>query len=124
MNDLFSAPEHIEANGGFGEFWARYPRKVAKGAARKAYAKALKLTTHDEIMFGLSQQIEMFEVKEKAFIPHASTWLNAERWEDEPEPTSTNQTASQQRGDAQFDEARERALRIGASSAKPDPIGF
>ena len=43
--------------GGFAEFWERYPRRIGKAAARKAYAKAMKVGTHDDIMFGLSQQM-------------------------------------------------------------------
>lgn len=79
----------------FDEFWSAYPRKVGKGAARKKYALALKKTTHDEIMFGLSQQRASMEAKETKFIPHASTWLNQERWDDEPEPdTSTDTNAN------------------------------
>jgi len=69
----------------FDEFYARYPRKVGIGAARKAYAKALKTAQHDDIMFGLSEQLASMEAKDKQFIPHASTWLNQERWTDEPE---------------------------------------
>lgn len=70
---------------GFDEFYARYPRKVGKGQARKAYAKAMKVTTHDEIMFALSQQLPGMEAKEKQYRPHPATWLNGERWDDEPE---------------------------------------
>jgi hypothetical protein len=73
----------------FPEFWAAYPRKIGKGQARKAYAKAVKMVPHDEIMFGLSQQRPGMESKEAQFVPHASTWLNGERWDDEPEePTN------------------------------------
>lgn len=93
MNDLFpETPATIlshhstaDAVDSFEEFWGRYPRKVGKGQARKAYAKALKLDTHENIMFGLSQQIPAMEATDKKFIPHPSTWLNGERWNDEPE---------------------------------------
>ena len=80
MQDLFKAPpDH------FDEFWQAYPRKIGKGAARKAYARALRITDHDTIMGALSDQRPAMEAKESKFIPHASTWLNQERWEDEPE---------------------------------------
>ena len=86
MQDLLKAPpDH------FDEFWQAYPRKVGKGAARKAYSKALRLTDHDTIMGALSDQRPAMEAKEPKFIPHPSTWLNQERWEDEPEePTSSS----------------------------------
>jgi DNA-binding transcriptional MocR family regulator len=73
------------ANGGFAEFWERYPRRIGKAAARKAYAKALKAGTHDDIMFGLSQQMPSLASREQQYIPHPSTWLTQERWNDEPE---------------------------------------
>lgn len=73
----------------FTEFYARYPRKVGKGSARKAYAKAIRAVSHDDIMFGLSQQLPGMEATDKQFIPHPATWLNRESWDDEPEePTS------------------------------------
>ncbi len=52
----------------FEAWWDRYPRKVGKGQARPAYAKALP---------GILAQ-------EPQFQPHASTWLNGERWLDDP----------------------------------------
>ena len=75
----------------FEEFWQASPRKVAVGAARKAYAKALARTQHDAIMFGLSQQLPAMRAKEKKYIPHASTWLNQERYEDDPEHAHVSQ---------------------------------
>ena len=86
-NDLFNTP----AADKFEEFWQAYPRKVAVGAARKAYAKALARTQHDEIMFGLSQQLPAMQAKEKQYIPHAATWLNQERYDDDPEPAHVSQ---------------------------------
>jgi len=72
-------------DGGFAEFWERYPRRIGKAAARKAYAKALKAGTHDDIMFGLSQQMPSLASREQQYIPHPSTWLTQERWNDEPD---------------------------------------
>ena len=83
--DLFHTPSAQPLDEAFEDFWEAYPRKVGKGAARKAFKKALSVTTIDDIMFGLSQQIEGLSTKEKQFIPHASTWLHGERWNDEPE---------------------------------------
>lgn len=69
----------------FSEFWERYPRKVAKPNAKKAYAKARKSHEHDKIMFGLSQHLPILMSKETQFIPHAASWLNGEQFNDEPE---------------------------------------
>jgi DNA-binding transcriptional ArsR family regulator len=75
----------------FAEFWTHYPRKIGRAAAAKAFAKAAKKHKTDDILFGLSQQIDTMKSKDQQFIPHAATWLNAERWTDEPEqPNDTN----------------------------------
>lgn len=69
----------------FDAFWAIYPLRVGKGQARKAWATALKKTTPAEIMTGLSRYKRPDDPK---FIPHPASWLNGERWNDEPEPLS------------------------------------
>ena len=69
----------------FDEFWAAYPRRIAKGAARKAYTKALEETDHETIMWGVKALAMAREGEDPQYCPHASTWLNQERWEDEHE---------------------------------------
>jgi hypothetical protein len=83
--DIKPDVKHSCANGGFAEFWERYPRRIGKAAARKAYDKARKTAQHDDIMFGLSQQMTSLTAREAQYIPHPATWLNQERWNDEPE---------------------------------------
>lgn len=65
----------------FDEFWLSYPRKIGKEPARKAYLKALKSTDHQTIMDGLESYKK--NKPEYADWAHASTWLNAARWNDE-----------------------------------------
>lgn len=61
----------------FDLWWEAYPRKVAKGSARKAYQTALKKVTPDSLL----KLTNAFAFdKEERFIPHPATWLNAERW--------------------------------------------
>jgi hypothetical protein len=64
-------------------FWTVYPRKVGKGAARKAYRNALKRASHAEIMAGAKAYAA--SKPDPQFTAHASTWLNADRWLDEPD---------------------------------------
>ena len=67
----------------FAAWWAAYPRKVGKGAARKAYASAIGRGADPvEVLSAIGQQRWSPEVQ---FRPHASTWLNADRWLDDPE---------------------------------------
>lgn len=71
----------------FQAFWEAYPRGIGKGSARTAFAKALKLSSANEIIQGAiaySQHCKEMGT-EKKYIPHPSTWLNAERWEDDLE---------------------------------------
>jgi len=70
----------------FEEFWKHYPRKVGKSAAAKSFLKAV-----DEIEVGeLLEQVVKFaqdpNLPPQQYIPHASTWLNEGRWNDEPYP--------------------------------------
>lgn len=67
----------------FDTFWAQYPRKVGKEAARKAFVKALTKTTAGKIMDGVEQLRIEVAGKDQQFTPHAASWLNAGRWDDE-----------------------------------------
>lgn len=62
---------------GFDAFWASYPRKVAKGAARKAWVTALRKSDAATITAAAGRVEDRGE-----FTPHPATWLNAERWAD------------------------------------------
>jgi len=68
----------------FDEFWMLYPRKVAKASARKAWKK-LTEAQQLEAAKAIANHCQYWKAKETAleFIPHAATWLNQERWEDE-----------------------------------------
>jgi hypothetical protein len=70
---------------GFERFWREYPLKVNKGSAFKAWEK-LKLSSEDvdELVLHLHKR-KKDDAKwlEGKFIPHASSFLNGHRWEDE-----------------------------------------
>jgi len=70
----------------FAEFWELYPRKVAKSPAEKAARKAVKKHGAEVVLAGLRRQLPALRAKDPQYIPHPSTWLNEERWNDEPEP--------------------------------------
>lgn len=75
-----------ETNVSLGEFakvWAGYPRKVGKGSAEAAWAKARKLADYETIAGPLRAHVRAMAGKDPKFIPHLSTWLNQRRWEDE-----------------------------------------
>lgn len=70
---------------GFDRFWAVYPRRVGKDAARKALSKALGRITEDDplavILAGVERALPGWD--DPNFIPHPASWLNAGRWDDE-----------------------------------------
>ena len=66
----------------FDEFWSTYPRKTDKGNARKAWDKALKKTTGQVIVAAAAAFAATNP--EPKFTAHPSTWLNGERWDDQP----------------------------------------
>lgn len=71
----------------FARFWAAYPRRVAKKDARKAWAKLRPSSADvDQMVAALEWQIHQpaWLKDEGAFIPYPASWLNAERWTDEP----------------------------------------
>ena len=73
----------------FDTFWAAYPRKVAVGQARQTFAKLQKsgvLPPVAELVVALEQAKANGVFPNAKYSPHASTWLNAERWADEFEP--------------------------------------
>ena len=75
----------------FETFWAQYPRKVGKIAGKKAFDKAVKLTTLEQLLSGIELLKRETSGKELEFIPHPASWLSAGRWDDEP---STKPAAS------------------------------
>ena len=75
----------------FGVFWAQYPRKVAKPSALKAFSKARKANSFEAIMAGVAKHAAAWDAAgtEKQFIPHPSTFLNQQRFNDESEQPKT-----------------------------------
>ncbi len=72
---------------GFSAFWSAYPRRTGKGAAVKAFARLKPSGAVLEAMLAALQwQVRQPEWTKDGgqFIPHAATWLNQRRWEDEP----------------------------------------
>lgn len=77
----------LEIVSDFDLVWQAYPRKVGKGAARKVWAKLRPSSeTVQQMLDALVWQVTQPQwIKDGGqFIPHLATWLNQERWEDEP----------------------------------------
>jgi DNA-binding transcriptional ArsR family regulator len=78
-NNIFTELEQSE----FDLFWDYYPKKVAKGDARKAFKKALAKISGSELLLAVRPYADSVKHKDPKFIPHAATWLNGERWADQ-----------------------------------------
>lgn len=70
----------------FDRFWAAYPNKVGKDAARKAWEKAKGKPKIDEMLAILDRQKTWPKWRNDngRYIPNPSTWINQGRWNDEP----------------------------------------
>lgn len=73
----------------FAGFWQAWPDKRNRKAAEKAYRAARRRGVPMEaIAAGVRAHRPVFEAKirvgDGAYVPHAATWLNQERWTDPP----------------------------------------
>ncbi len=69
----------------FKEFWDRATHKTGKGAARTALTKALTKTTPKRIAKAWVIANNAWQTwPDKSKAPHPATWLNQERWDDDP----------------------------------------
>jgi len=68
----------------FDQFWAAYPKRVAKGAAYKAWVKLKPPLA--EVLAALEWQVNQPGWRKDGgqWVPHASTWLHSWGWQDEP----------------------------------------
>lgn len=94
-----STVSHLRAEGadrGISEefdrtFWPVYPRKLSKGAARRAYVKARRSVQLVTLMEALERaKIGTWADRPMSKIPYPATWLNAEGWLDEPEESDAD----------------------------------
>lgn len=80
----------------FDRFWAAYPRHTAKQTAVKAFEKINPdEALLEQMLAAIASQKESDQWTRDggAFIPHPSTWLNQERWNDElPKPVPRQKT--------------------------------
>ena len=70
----------------FEEFWALYPKKVGKGKAKESWLKKKPSETlHQKILAAVESAKNSREwlSENGKYIPHPTTWLNQERWDDE-----------------------------------------
>lgn len=118
----------------FGDFWKFYPRKTNRDQAEKSFAK-LKPDKQlfDQIILNIERRLQLgdWSLDRKNYIPHAATYLNGKRWEDEVIPRSENNACQQNHKLSSVErlnvnlkrrsDARERVIQNQRN--EPDKIG-
>ena len=69
----------------FDTFWSVYPRREGKGRARTAFVKASRKVEPTRIITAAAAYRDDPN-REPEYTAHPSTWLNQERWDDDPLP--------------------------------------
>jgi len=67
----------------FEVFWAVYPRKIGKKAARLKYEIARRSASDEEVLDAARRYADSIVGKEPQYVAHPTTWLNQGRWQDE-----------------------------------------
>jgi hypothetical protein len=67
-------------NDSFDEFWKLYPKRVAKADALKAWNKAIKVKTAEELL-KLTKAYAEGKLPDQTYIPYPASWLNKELYE-------------------------------------------
>jgi uncharacterized protein YdaU (DUF1376 family) len=71
-----------ESDFDFEEFWQLYPRREARKEAEKAYDKARRLASKEELHGKTAAYAKSRAGQDPQFTPLAASWLNKERWRD------------------------------------------
>jgi hypothetical protein len=69
----------------FDAWYATYPRKRGKGQAVKAYRAARKKASAATLLAAIEQQATSLIARGPDYCPYPATWLNGERWNDQPD---------------------------------------
>lgn len=98
----------------FEEFWLHYPRKENKKKTEAVWNKN-KLNEIAEIIIEdiKKRTHEIYSQRDRAYIPHATTYLNGERWKDEiiSQLRSTNENISRTGHSSRAETPMERMSR-------------
>lgn len=94
LEPLERKPLNSKNESEFNEWWASYPRKEGKGAAKKEFDKALKKVSLD-VLVGAAESYRNDPNREPKFTVQPARWLREERWDDGPLPLNRSLTNSE-----------------------------
>lgn len=114
----------------FDAWWAGYPRKVGKGAARVAYAKVIAGNPKQwgcwllDTVERYRTATDAWKAEDRKYIPYPASWLNKEHYHDDPtEWLDPKERATQQiRKDEQW--ASQQSAKLLAESRAEDAIAL
>jgi uncharacterized protein YdaU (DUF1376 family) len=110
-------PEGVVA---FGVFWDKYPRKVGKPKALVAYASAVgRGATYEQILAGLALHVLCELWQDLTKVPHPTTWLNRDGWNDQVVASPAAAAGAQGRG---WWETRQGIFDKGVELGIPGPV--
>lgn len=97
----------------FDRFWTAYPRRQARRKAEQAYAAARKRADAATILEGALRYRDDPN-RDEGYTALPTTWLNGDRWDDEPLPQRGNGRTT----DRQADILRAEMVRAQAADAE------
>lgn len=108
----------------FPDWWAAYPRKVAKGQAERAYRTARKNgASQADLLEGIRAHAAAWARRktETQFMPYPATWLNGKRWQDDPAAIAVGGSSARgsQPGPGVVHTAEDRAQQEASWAAMP-----
>jgi hypothetical protein len=103
----------------FNKFWSLYPRKIAKVSAGRSW-KRLSIKDINEIFDVYYDHLIRWKYKDIQYIPHASTWINQRRWEDELEPLQNENQSVYKNIEKQRKEFLKKMKVAGEKAASDD----
>lgn len=105
----------------FAEFWEIYPRRVGKRTAQTAFTRACDRAPVEVILAGARQLAHDPNLPALKFVPHPTTWLNRNGWDDDPLPPRNQATEGPQAGEQPRPGTRASDWLQNASQARTGP---
>ena len=88
-------PPPLTPPDGFAEFWAAYPRRAGRRAAEAAWTRAVaRAKVAPAVIVAAAAAYRDDPNREDAYTAHPATWLNQDRWDDEPLPARPGRAPS------------------------------
>jgi hypothetical protein len=75
----------------FEQWYELYPRKRGRGQALKAYKAARRKADPETLVRAVEQQTSALTARGPEYVPYPATWLNGERWADQPDAPPADQ---------------------------------